>query len=484
MEEKLKLGIITDCMAGLHLAQKFIDRQSAVSVCKLGRGDIDESYVDFTRSNSHTQVDFLYDTDALLLSLKRPRVIVLVCKGFSQESLRTLSEKLEKGDIMIDCRDMGYKESALNAKMLSRMGISYLGTGFVYATDDIIQRPSFMFSGDRLVFENVKNVFSDIAASVDRMSCAAYVGPDGAGQFVKMVNSAIYYAYLELISETVYLLRFALGLQPDEICDHLADFDSGEVSGFLLDTASDVLFRRDDKSGKFLLDIAMDRVDASDKDFWIAQAAFELGCPIPTILEAVNMRFLSRCVSERITSSQLVSPIDPARIPFGEQKAFIESCRKTLYMGMICTLAQGFSLLKKASDTYDWNLDMVAIACTLQGGTFIQSDVLYRVIEAYRGHSRPDNILVADYFSGVVNEYCPDVRKIISLCVRQGYPLPAFSSILQYIDCYRCRRLPTVSIQLIRDCIAANGFERLDGPGTFYGDWNSSDEIISQKKTT
>ena len=482
MAEKLKLGIITDCIAGLHLTEKFINRQSDVSVCKLSKGEIDETYIDFTRANSQTKADFLFDVDALLISLKPPRVIVLVCKDFSQEELRALSEKLDKGDTLIDCCDMSYKESALNAKMLARTGISYLGTGFVYATDDIIKRPSFMISGDRNVYNKIKGIFGDIASSVERMSCAAYVGPDGAGQFVKMVNSAIYYAYLELISETVYLLRSMLDLQPDEICDCLADFNSGEASGFLVDTASDVIYRKDEKTGKYLVDIAMDRVEFSHKDMWIGNAAFELGCPIPTILESVNMRFMSRYISERIASSQLVESIPKAKISFGEQKAFMESCRKTLYVGMICSLAQGFSLLKKASDVYEWDLDMLAIACTLQGGTFIQSDVIFRIIEAYSGKSKPDNILISDYFSGVVNDYCGDVRKIAALCVKQGYPLPAISSILQYIDCYRCRRLPTVSIQLIRDCIAENGFERLDGPGVFYGDWNSPDEIVSQKK--
>lgn len=483
MAEKLKLGIITDCIAGLNLTEKFISRQSDISVCKLNKGEFDEEYIEFTRANSTKQADFLFDIDALLISIKPPRVILLVCKDFSQDSLRSLMEKLDRGDTLIDCCDMSYKESALNAKMMARAGISYLGTGFVYATDDIIKRPSFMISGDRNVYNKIKGIFGDVSASVDRMSCAAYVGPDGAGQFVKMVNSAIYYSYLELISETVYLLRYTLGLQPDEICDVLADFNSGEASGFLVDTASDVIYRKDKKTGKYLIDIALDRVKYSVKDMWIGNAAFELGCPIPTILESVNMRFMSRCISERIASSQLVEAIAPAKISFSEQKAFIESCRRTLYVGMICGLAQGFSLLKRASDAYEWDMDILAVACTLQGGTFIQSDILFRIIEAYSAKSKPDNILLSDYFSGIVNEYCPDVRKIAALCVNQGYPLPAISSILQYIDCYRCRRLPTVSIQLIRDCIAENGFERLDGPGVFYGDWNSPDEIVSQKKT-
>lgn len=483
MAEKLKLGIITDCIAGLNLTEKFINRQSDISVCKLNKGEFDKEYIEFTRKNSDKQADFLFDIDALMISVKPPRVILLVCKEFPQEALKSLMEKMDRGDTLIDCCDMSYKESALNAKMMTRAGIDYLGTGFVFATDDMIKRPSFMISGNKAAYNHIKGIFGDIASSVDRMSCAAYVGPDGAGQFVKMVNSAIYYSYLELISEAIYLLRYALGLQPDEICDVMADFNSGEASGFLIDTASDVIYRKDSKTGKYLMDIALDRVERSVKDMWIGNAAFELGCPVPTILEAINMRFMSRYISERIASSQLVEAIAPVKISFSEQKAFIESCRRTLYLGMICSLAQGFALLKKASDIYEWDLDMIAIACTLQGGTFVQSNLIFRLIEAYSAKSKPDNILASDYFSGIVNEYCSDVRKIAVLCVNQGYPLPAISSILQYIDCYRCRRLPTVSIQLIRDCIAENGFERLDGPGIFYGDWNSPDEVVSQKKT-
>lgn len=482
MAEKLKLGIITDCIAGLNLTEKFINRQSDISVCKISKGEIDKEYIEFTRANSRKQADFLFDIDAMMISLKPPRVILLVCKSFSQDGLKSLLEKMDRGDTLIDCCDMSYKESALNAKMMARSGISYLGTGFVYATDDIIKRPSFMISGDKSVYNKIKGVFGDIASSVDRMSCAAYVGPDGAGQFVKMVNNAIYYSYLELISETIYLLRHALGLQPDEICNVLADFNSGEASGFLMDTASDVIYRKDEKTGKYLIDIVLDRVRPSIKEMWIGSAAFELGCPIPTILESINMRFMSRHISERIASSQIVESIAPVRISFSEQKAFVESCRRTLYAGMICSLAQGFSMLKKASEVYEWELDMLSIACTLQGGTFIQSDVIFRMIEAYSKKSKPDNILITDYFSGIINEYSPDVRKIAVMCVKQGYPLPAISSILQYIDCYRCRRLPTVSELLIRDCIAENGFERLDGPGIFYGDWNDPDETVKKKK--
>ncbi len=483
MAEQLKLGVITDCVAGLTLAEKFINRQSGISVCKLSKGEPDRSYIDFTRGNRDKSADFLFDIDAFLISLKPPRVILLVCKNFSQEELKALSEKLREGDILIDCCDMNFKESIRNAKIMSRIGIHYMGTGFVFATDDLIKRPSFMIGGSKDVYNKIKGVFGEIASSVERVSCAAYVGPDGAGQFVKMANSAIYYAYLELIAETIYLIRYTVGMQPDEMCDILADFNSGELSGFLLDTAADVIYRRDGRTDKYLVDIALDRVNSSRKDMWIGEAAFELGCPMPTVLESIHVRFLSRYISERIASSQLVEPLAAVKIPFSEQKAFLESCRRTLYVGIICSLAQGFSLLRKASETYAWNLDMLSIACALQGGTFIQSDVMFRVIEAYSEKAKLDNILMTDYFAKKVNEYCPDVRKISSLCINQGFPLPVITSILQYIDCYRCRRLPTTSIQLIRDCIAENGFERLDGPGIFYGDWNSPDEIVSQKKS-
>lgn len=485
MEDSVKLGIITDCAAGLQLAVTFMERQIKVAVCKLNtaKGQ-DAAYMEFVKRNTDKTGDFLFDLDALLLSLKPPRVLTLVCAAFSAEDLKLLSEKLESGDTIIDCCDMSFKESARNAKILARGGVNYMGTGFIYAAVDIIKQPSFLISGDKSVYNNIQRRFAAIAPVLEGRSCAAYVGPDGVGQYIKMVHNGIYYAFLELIAELIYLLRNSGKLEPELLSDLLISFGAGELRGFLLDVAADVVKRKDSYSENYLTDLTLDKMNTALPGRWIAKSALELSCPIPTLTAAIDVRFISNLISERIASSRMIGDIKVRPVPFSEQKEFFERCRRTLYVGLICALAQGFALLRRASQAYQWDLDLFTIACALQGGTFIQSDLMYRIMDAYKDSPHIENILMHDYFSGILNEYDADVRATVSYCIGQGLPVPAMLSILQYIDCYRCTRLPTASIQLIRDCVTGSGFERLDGQGLFFGNWDNPTEIVTQKKTS
>lgn len=478
----MKLGIITDCAAGLQLAVSFMEKQMKVAVCKLNtaKGQ-DSAYMEFVKKNSDGTGDFLFDIEALLLSLKPPRVLTLICDCFSADDLKLLSEKLTSGDTIIDCCDMSFKESARNAKILARGGVNYMGTGFVYSAVGIIKQPSFLISGDKAVYNNIQRRFATISPVLEGRSCAAYVGPDGVGQYIKMVHNGIYYAFLELIAELIYVLRVSIKLEPELLSDLLISFGAGELRGFLLDVAADVVKRKDSYSDNYLIDLTLDRMNTTLPGRWIAKSALELSCPIPMLTTAIDVRFISNLISERIASSRIIGDIAVRPIPFVEQKQFFERCRRTLYVGLICALAQGFSLLRKASDAYHWNLDLFTIACALQGGTFIQSDLLYRVMAAYKDSPNIENILMHDYFSGIFNEYDTDVRETVSFCVAQGLPVPAMISILQYIDCYRCTRLPTTTIQLMRDCVTGSGFERLDGQGLFFGNWENPTEIVTQK---
>lgn len=485
MANKLKLGIITDCQAGLSLADKFIERQIEVSVCGFynkGTEEATEFFKHFTEMSKRKTIELLLDLDALILSLKKPRVVVLVGRNFQRDDIKIFSEKLESGDIIVDCCDVNYKESAMISKQLSRTGIHYLGTGYVFTSDKMMGNPAFMFSGNREVYNFVHPVFSEISSYIEGISCAAYIGPDGAGQFVKMVCTSIYNTFLELIAETIFLLRYTLNIEPDTLKDILVDYSSGEVSSFLLDTTAELIGKKDETTGRFMVDIVLDRIIQSKRDVWIGKYAYDLGCPMPTVTSASNVRLMSGFISERVAASQLIETPAREKLNPSEHKAFIESCRKALYLGMICCVAQSFSLLKKASDAYSWNLNLFKIACTLQGGTFVNSNIMFRVIDAFRTRNVTDNIIVNEYFSKIVKEYCPYVRTLICQIIEKGWPLPALCSIVEYIDCYRCRRLPTPTIQIIKDCIAENGFERIDSAGIFYGDWDSPHDTVTSKQ--
>ena len=485
MADEIKIGIITDCKAGLNLAEKFIDKKTDFSICGFfdkGTEESEDFMQKYTEVNNRTKIDILMDLDALILSLKKPRVLLVVGRNYTREHIKLFSEKLESGDIIIDCCDVNYKESAMISKQLLRNGINYLGTGYVFATENLFTSPAFMFSGNIDAYNTVFSAFSEISSYIDGVSCASYIGPDGSGQFVKMVCTSLYNTFLELIAETIFLIRYTLNLSPYEIKDILIDFSSSEASSFLLDTAADIICKKDAKTDKFMVDVALDRIVQSKRDIWIAKYAYDLGCPIPTVTAASNIRLLSGFISERISASQLIEIPEADKIKASEEKEFIEACRKTLYTGMICCVAQVFSLMKKASEQYNWNLDLYKIACALQGGTFVHSEIMYRVMDAFKGGSKTENILVNDYFSRIINEYCPVVRSTVVKIIEKGWPLPALLSTIEYIDCYRSRRLATPIIQIIKDCIAENGYERIDESGIFYGEWDNPNDIVKSVK--
>ena len=485
MAEKIKIGIITDCISGVELAVKFSELGVAVSVCgysKNSSADIKALYKAYNEVSAPGAQELLFDPEALLLSLKPPRTVLLVCKNFDREELKSFMDKLDKGDTLIDCCDMNYKESAIISKQFARQYINYLGTGLVYTTEMFFSKPSFMFSGDKGVYENIKPVFSDISPFVKKYSCAAYVGPDGAGQFVKMVCNAIYYTFLELISETIFLLNKGAGMDNLTIGDILTDFNSGETASFLLDTAADVIKRKDAKTGRYISDMVLDRVEYSNKDIWIGKSAFDLECPMPTVLTSIEMRFMSSDISRRIASSQIINNVSAEVIGAKDRKAFVETCRKALYLGMICCVDQCFSLLKSASQKYKWNLNYAHIAACLYGGTFVQSAVLLKAMSAFETQGKAESLMLCEPFGSLVKDYFPEVRSLSGYIIKNGWPCNAINSIIGYVDAVRYRRLPTAPVQLLRDCIADTGFERIDDTGIFYGDWSDINTVETKKR--
>ena len=482
MEDSISIGIITNCKSGLDLALKLLKRDHRVALCRIGDSISNSDFVRFSHDFSSYNADLVADPSTLINSLPKPRNIIILCKNYRSLFLSEIEPILSPGDTIMDCCDMFYKESARNTAAFKKTGVNYIGTGYVYFTNNAVEKPSFMISGNKEVAEKIQYYLRDISASVGGRSCAAYLGPEGVGQFVKTVATGIYYANLEILSEVIDIIRKKLTLPANDIADILAEFNSGEANSYILDTASTTFGAIDDFTDTFLAEAVLDRVKSSHKDGWIGRSSTEMDCPIPTIMSAIDIHFASQRINERIAASGINDEKTETKIEYSRQKEIIEMCRKGIYLGMMCATAQGFSLLKSASDRYMWNVDMSLAAACLQGGTHLQSDLMLQVIDIFDKSPKIDNLITSAYFSDIIEDYSTDVRTLVCDCISEGLVIPGLSSVINYIDFMRSRRLPTANAQIIRDCVSSVGFERIDRDGVFSGNWDSTDNTVKQTK--
>ncbi|MFD3199558.1 NADP-dependent phosphogluconate dehydrogenase, partial [Bacillus sp. LR_5] len=333
-----------------------------------------------------------------------------------------------------------------------------------------LKGPSIMPGGQKEAHELVKPILEAISAKVDGEPCTTYIGPDGAGHYVKMVHNGIEYGDMQLISESYFILKQVLGLSADELHEVFAEWNKGELDSYLIEITADIFTKKDEETGKPLVDVILDKAGQKGTGKWTSQSALDLGVPLPIITESVFARFISAMKEERVKASGLLS--GPEVKPVTENKEeLIEAVRKALFMSKICSYAQGFAQMKAASEEYNWDLKYGEIAMIFRGGCIIRAAFLQKIKEAYDREPELDNLLLDSYFKNIVESYQGALRQVISLAVAQGVPVPSFSSALAYYDSYRTAVLPANLIQAQRDYFGAHTYERTDKEGIFHTEW-------------
>jgi len=304
------------------------------------------------------------------------------------------------------------------------------------------------------------------------------MGKDGAGHFVKMVHNGIEYADMQLICEIYSILKNVLNIEPPEFHEIFSEWSKGELSSYLIDITSDIFLKKDPETGNYLVDMILDVAGQKGTGKWTGQISLELGVPTPTITAAVYERYLSSMKEERVIADKVLKgPDKKANITVEDRTEFIESARRALYAGKICAYAQGFGLMRAASMQYDWNLNLGNIAKIFRGGCIIRAQFLNHIMEAYDKKNNLVNLLLADYFKEILNEYQDDFRKVVSTAVLSGIPAPALSSALAYYDSYRSAELPMNLLQAQRDYFGAHTYMRRDKEGIFHTIWTDDDII-------
>lgn len=412
-----------------------------------------------------------YSIEELVRKLEKPRKILLMVKAgeATDAMIEQLLPHLEAGDILIDGGNAYFKDTQRRNKALSEKGIHFIGAGVSGGEEGALKGPSIMPGGQKEAYELVAPILKDIAAKVEGEPCTTYIGPDGAGHYVKMVHNGIEYGDMQLIAESYFLLRELLGLSVGELHEVFTEWNQGELDSYLIEITADIFAKKDEETGRPIIDVILDKAGQKGTGKWTSQSALDLGVPLPLITESVFARFISALKEERVKASKILT--GPETNFTGDRKAFIEQVRQALYLSKICSYAQGFAQLKAASEEYNWNLNYGDIAMIWRGGCIIRARFLQKIKDAYDRNPHLENLLLDPYFKDIADRYQHSLRQVVASAVLNGVPVPAFSAALAYYDSYRTETLPANLIQAQRDYFGAHTYERVDKEGIFHTNW-------------
>jgi 6-phosphogluconate dehydrogenase len=418
------------------------------------------------------RVDIAASPDALMAMLKRPRrVLMMVPAGGPVDSaIAHLKPHLEPGDILIDGGNSWFLDTERRSKALAADGFHYIGTGVSGGEQGALWGPAIMPGGQREAWEALAPIFRAIAAKADDGEpCVDYIGPGGAGHYVKMVHNGIEYGDMQLIAEVYDLLSRGLGIPAAELAGIFGEWNTGELRSYLIEITAAVLSKIDPETGRPLVDLILDEAQQKGTGKWTSQHALDIGAPIPTINAAVESRILSALKAERVHASRVLHGPSP-RYESSRDK-FVAAARAALYASKITSYAQGFGMLRMASAEYHYDLKMADIARIWRAGCIIRASLLGDITAAFGRDAALANLLLDDAFRQAVESRQGSWRFVVQVAVETGIPVPAMSASLAYFDAYRSERLPANLTQGQRDYFGAHTYRRVDRPGVFHTEW-------------
>lgn len=410
----------------------------------------------------------------LIEAIEVPRKIILMVKAGRPvgDFIDKILPYLKSGDLIIDAGNSFFKDTIRRSNYLAEKNILYIGTGVSGGEEGALKGPAIMPGGQPEAYKLVEPIFTDIAAQVDGVPCCTYIGPDGAGHYVKMTHNGIEYGDMQLISEAYSLMKNILGMDAKELGQIFVEWNQGKLNSYLIEITADI-FSKMDTSGNPLVEMILDEAAQKGTGKWTSQSALDLGVPAPTIAEAVFARCISAIKEERVKAGKAIK--GPKKKYQGNKESLLIAIREALYAAKICSYAQGFSLMKEAAKEYKWQLDLGKISMLWRGGCIIRAKFLKKINEAFERNPALPNLLLDPYFREVVEEAQDKWRKVVITATDLGIPVPGFSSALIYFDSYRSSRLPANLIQAQRDYFGAHTYRRTDRKGIFHTEWMLKD---------
>ena len=490
MSEQCDIGLMGLAVMGQNLVLNMADNGYRVSVYNRTTSKVD----DFVESEEAKSFDIVgtHSLEDLVASLKRPRKVMLMIK--SGDAVPALEDRLypeaaaadsvieqlialmEPGDIIIDGGNTHFRDTERRTKFVESKGLLYVGTGVSGGEEGARFGPSMMPGGSTDAWSEVKPIFQAIAAKVgvnDDIPCCEWVGPRGAGHYVKMVHNGIEYGDMQLICEAYFLLKEAAGLSNDELYDVFDEWNRGDLQSYLIEISRDIFSVKDSDGDGYLVDKILDSAGAKGTGKWMSQLALDLGVPSTLVTGAVYARSISGQKERRVRASGVLSGPNASvdLEAFGGREGFIEAVRQALYASKICSYAQGFVQLQAAAAEHDWPLNYGDCALLWRGGCIIRAQFLDRIKEAFDEDPQLENLLLHPYFKSAVESGQDAWRKVVVAATQLGLPAPAFTAALNYYDSYRLARLPANLLQAQRDYFGAHTYKRVDKDGTFHTEW-------------
>ncbi|MBN1401570.1 MAG: decarboxylating NADP(+)-dependent phosphogluconate dehydrogenase, partial [Anaerolineae bacterium] len=410
------------------------------------------------------QIKACYSLQELVGSLETPRRVMLMVQAGDpvDQTIALLKPLLDQGDLIIDGGNSFYQDTERRAVALADEGINYIGTGVSGGEEGALWGPAIMPGGQPEAYAMVESIFTAIAAQAEGEPCVSYIGPRGAGHYVKMVHNGIEYGDMQLIAEAYDLMHRALDLSAQELHEIFGAWNEGELKSYLIEITRDIFAKTDPETGQPMVDVILDEAQQKGTGKWTSQDALDIGAPIPTINAAVTSRIISAYKSERVAASQVLS--GPAIAFEGDRDQLVRDVRDALYAAKIASYAQGMALLKAASDEYDYGLKLGEIAKLWRGGCIIRARFLNDISAAYERDPELTNLLLDPYFKEAFSSRQAALRRVVQTAVGLGIPCLAFNSALSYFDAYRTARLPANLTQAQRDYFGAHTYRRIDRP--------------------
>jgi 6-phosphogluconate dehydrogenase len=473
-----QFGIIGLGVMGQNLALNVEDHGRAVAVWNLEPEKVDH----FVAANPGRKIIGTKALPEFVAALEKPRRILMMIKAGNpvDEMLQKLAPLLSSGDIVIDGGNSFFKDTQRREADWRAKGLNFFGMGVSGGEEGARYGPSLMPGGARDAYEHVRPTLESIAAKSDSGPCVTYVGPDGAGHFVKMVHNGIEYGDMQLIAEAYDLLRKGLGLSATEISDVFANWNRGLLESYLIDITSEVLRATDPETGKPLVDEILDKAGQKGTGKWTAQTALDLTVPIPTIAAAIDARVLSSMKEERVVAAKQYGRKQTRYS--GDKKTFIEAVRNALYAAKVCSYAQGMSLIRAGSNEYNWGINLREMARIWKAGCIIRAKLLDSIMQAFERRPDLSNLLLDTKFQAEVTAAESDWRQVIANAAALRIPIPAMSASLAYFDSYTSEQLPQNLTQAQRDFFGAHTYQRADRPNApfVHTDWQT---LLNGEKT-
>ncbi|MGB7759932.1 MAG: decarboxylating NADP(+)-dependent phosphogluconate dehydrogenase [Bryobacteraceae bacterium] len=413
--------------------------------------------------------------------LKRPRKIMLMVKAGKavDDFIEALLPYLEPGDLIIDGGNSHFPDTIRRTGYLESKGMLFVGTGVSGGEEGARFGPAMMPGGSAAAWPLVKGIFQAICAKTPTGEpCCDWMGSDGAGHFVKMVHNGIEYGDMQLICEAYQIMKQGLGMSNEEMHGVFSEWNKGELDSYLIEITRDILGYKDE-DGDYVVDKILDTAGQKGTGKWTSDSSLELGVPVTLIGEAVFARCLSAMKADRVAASKILS--GPPFEFSGDRKAFVEDVRQALLASKLVSYAQGFMLLAEAAKQYKWDLNYGGIALVWRAGCIIRSAFLGKIKEAFDRNPKLINLLLDDYFHGVIERCQASWRRVVVQAVAAGVPVPAFTTALSFYDGYRSERLPANLLQALRDYFGAHTYERIDRPRGqfFHTNWTGKGGSVS-----